>query len=333
MKRIILTIILFLSFYGFVNCQELSKVGTTAAPFLQIGVGSRATALGESYTAIADGVESMYWNPASIDWFHDNQASFNYSDWFAGMKYFYAGGVLHLGEVGSFGVSVTSFTTPYMLVTTVDYPDGIGQQFDAADLALGVSYAKKITDRFSFGATMKYINRRIWEMNASAIAMDFGILYQLPWENIKLGMSILNFGSKLQMQGVDAVVMHDLDATMAGNNDQVMANLYTKEWNLPLSFRFGLAYQVVQTEEHEVLLAADYIHPNDNFSSVNVGAEYGFLDHFFVRAGYKSIGLQDNQEGLSYGAGVKYDFVSFDYAYVKMKYLDYIQQFSVDLRF
>jgi len=333
MKHILLVTILSLLVCTLSNSQELSKVGTTAAPFLQIPVGARATALGESYTAIANGAESMYWNPAGLEWFEKNSASFNYSPWFASMQFFYFSGVLHLGEIGSFGASVTSLTTPYMLVTTVDYPDGIGQRFNAADIALGVSYAKKITDRFSFGATFKYIDRRIWEMNATAIAMDFGILYQLPWENIKLGMSILNFGSKLQMQGVDAIVMHDLDASVAGNNDQIMADLHTSEWNLPLSFRFGLSYQVIQTEDHEILLAADYVHPNDNFSSVNVGAEYGFMNHFFIRAGYKAIGLTDSQEGLSLGVGINYQFIGVDYSNVKTTYLGYMQQFTVDLNF
>jgi hypothetical protein len=333
MKRILPFITILFFCQSFFWCQIVSKVGTTAAPFLQIGVGSRATALGESYTAISDGVDAIYWNPSCLDLFQENQISFNYSDWFAGMKFVNAAGVIHLGEFGSFGISVTSFTTPYMLVTTVDYPDGIGTRFDAADIALGVSYAKKLTERFSFGATFKYINRRIWEMNASAIAMDFGILYKLPWENMNLGMSILNFGTKLQMQGVDAIVFHDLDPSMAGNNDQIMADLHTNGWNLPLSFRFGLSYQVIHSEDHEVLLAADYIHPNDNFSSVNIGGEYGFMDHFFLRVGYKSLGLPDSQVGLSFGGGIKYQFIGIDYAYVKMNYFNYVQQFTVNLSF
>ena len=66
---------------------------------------------------------------------------------------------------------------------------------------------------------------------------------------------------------------------------------------------------------------------------MNVGGEYGFMDHFFVRVGYKGLWLQDNQEGLTFGGGVKYNIIGFDYSYVKMKYLDYVQQFSVNLSF
>ncbi len=333
MKRILQIVILPLLLSGIVRCQGVSKVGTSAAPFLEIGVGSRATALAGAYTAIADGPESMYWNPAGIDWFSKDAVSFNYSNWFAGEKFLYAAGVLHLGSVGSFGASVTSLSTPYMLVTTVDYPDGVGQQFDAADIALGVTYARKLMERFSFGATFKYIDRRIWEMNANAMAVDFGILYQLPWQNIKLGMSILNFGSQLQMQGVDAVVTHQLDPTITGSNSQILASLYTREWNLPLSLKVGLSYQVLKNRYNEILLAADFVHPNDNYSFSDVGAEYGFMDHVFLRVGYEQLGLVDSQVGLTWGAGLKFASLGVDYSYIKTKYLGFVDQFTVDLEF
>ncbi len=333
MKQLLRIVMLPLLLAGMVKCQEVSKVATTAAPFLEIGVGARATALGNAYTAVADGAESMYWNPSSIDWFSQNDASFNYSNWFAGEEFIYAAGVLHLGDVGSFGASVTSLSTPYMLVTSVDYPDGIGQQFNAADVALGVSYARKLTDRFSFGATFKYIDRRIWDMSADAMAVDFGILYQLPWQNIKLGMSILNFGTKLQMQGADAIVTHQLDPTITGSNDQILAELYTREWNLPLSLRVGLSYQVIQSDYNEVILSADVIHPNDNYSNADIGAEYGFMNHIFLRAGYQELGLTDSQVGLTLGAGIKYGPIGVDYSYVNTKYLGFVEQFSVDVMF
>ncbi|MBI9071110.1 MAG: PorV/PorQ family protein [Melioribacteraceae bacterium] len=313
--------------------QEVSKVGTSAAPFLQIGVGSRAAGLGEAYTAVANDASAMYWNPAGLDRYTLNDAAFNYVDWFAGMKFVNFGAVIHSGELGSFGLSVTSFSTPEMVVRTVEEPEGLGTRFDAADLALGLSYSKKLTDRFSFGMTLKYINRRIWHMNATSVAMDFGIMYTLPWDKITLGMSILNFGQKLQMQGVDAIVFTDIDETITGNNTQIMTNLYTKEWSLPLSFRFGLAYRALEIENNKLLITADYIHPNDNFSSINVGCELTVFDCFALRSGYKSILIDTDMSGLTFGAGIKYDFVGIDYSYTKVEYLDYTQQISVKLNF
>jgi len=327
------TLITFVLLYSIYTTGQVSKVGTTAAPFLQIGVGSRAAALGEAYTAVANEAASLYWNPAGIDFFSSNEVQFNYSDWLADMKFLNAIAVLHLEGFGSFGLSVTSLSTPEMVVRTVDYPEGIGSRFDAADIALGLSYSKKLTDRFAFGATFKYINRRIWNMNANAIAMDFGIIYKLPIENMQLGMSILNFGSKLQIQGSDAMVYSDIAEDVIGNNTQILSQLMTKEWALPLSLRFGLSYKVIDVEQHQLLLASDYIHPNDNFSSINLGGEYGFLNHFFVRVGYKSLMLDNAEDGLTYGGGIKYAFFGIDYSYVKMKHLKYVQQFSLKISF
>jgi len=333
LKRILLTVIILAAWNSFALSQGVSKIGTTAAPFLQIGVGSRASALGEAYTAVSQDASAMYWNPSAIDFYTNNDVSFNYSDWFAGMKFMQAGGVLHVDGLGSFGLAVTSFSTPEMVVTTVEEPDGLGTRFDAADLSLGVSYARKLTDRFSFGASFKYISRRIWHESATAIAMDFGITYQLPLKGMQLGMSILNFGSKLKLEGADLAVLYDPDPSSSGNNDQILADQHTKEWALPLSFRFGLSYNAFQTEYHNLLVAADYIHPNDNFSSINLGAEYGFMNYFFARIGYKNLLLEDSEQGLTYGAGVKYFPFGVDYSYIKMKNLGYVQQFSVNVAF
>jgi hypothetical protein len=332
-NKILNTVFILLFCSGIALSQELSKVGTTAAPFLQFGAGSRAAGMGETFTAIANNAEAIYWNPSGIDTYSENDATFHYSDWFAGMSYWFGGAVLHIEGVGSFGVSALSLSTPNMEVTTVEFPDGEGSNFDAADLCLGVSYAKMLTDRFSFGLTAKYISRRIWHMSADAVAFDLGVIYTLPWEKMKLGMALLNIGSKLQMQGTDAYAYVDLDESVTGNNTQILAALRTKEWALPMSIRFGLSYQVFENEMHELLIAGDYIHPNDNFSSVNLGAEYGFKDLFFIRAGYKDLMLDEATQGLTFGGGIHYSLVTFDYSYIETDYLDYVQQFSVNIKF
>src|SRR6202041_1064947 len=43
-----------------------TDVGTAAAEFLQIGAGARSLGMGEAYTAVADGPDAVYWNPAGL---------------------------------------------------------------------------------------------------------------------------------------------------------------------------------------------------------------------------------------------------------------------------
>ena len=313
--------------------DPISKRGTTAAPFLEFGVGPRAVGMGKAFTAIANDATAMYWNVAGLDLLTENEVSFSYMDWIADMDLMYAALVLKAGSAGTFGLSITSLSTPEMLVRTVEQPEGLGWRFDAADLAVGVSYAKTLTDRFTFGGSFKYIQRRIWHMEATAIAADFGILYSLPMQGMKVGMSITNFGSKLQMQGIDAVVATDVDPTMAGNNGAVLSHLRTKEWALPLSFRFGMAYDLIVSAEHTVMVAADYLHPNNNEESANVGVEYVFLETLSLRAGYQSLFMKESEEGLSMGIGLIQSGIGCDYSYGTLEHLGNVHQFAVRILF
>jgi len=124
--------------------DPISKRGTTAAPFLEFGVGPRAVGMGKAFTAIANDATAMYWNVAGLDLLTENEVSFSYMDWIADMDLMYAALVLKAGSAGTFGLSITSLSTPEMLVRTVEQPEGLGWRFDAADLAVGVSYAKTL---------------------------------------------------------------------------------------------------------------------------------------------------------------------------------------------
>ncbi len=64
------------------------------------------------------------------------------------------------------------------LVRTVDQPEGTGEFFSAGDIAVGLSYARNLTDRFSIGFSAKYIQETIWHESASAIAIDAGTTFQ-----------------------------------------------------------------------------------------------------------------------------------------------------------
>ena len=63
-----------------------SGPGTTAANYLKIGVGARATAMGGAFTAIADDATALYWNPAGLSQIKGKQLSASYNSWFAGIN-------------------------------------------------------------------------------------------------------------------------------------------------------------------------------------------------------------------------------------------------------
>ena len=128
----------------------------------------------------------------------------------------------------------------------------------------------------------------------------------------------------MQMSGKDLEVLHDLSINNNGNNDQILASLNTDQFPLPLTFKVGVAMDVFKNDLNRLSIGADAVHPNNNAESVNIGGEYVFKDAFALRAGYKSVFLERTVEGLSLGAGFKYDLYSglglqLDYAYQKFR--------------
>ena len=152
------------------NTESISKTGTTSAQFLKIGADARGASMGNAFTAMSGGISSMYWNPAGMTSIRKMEAIFLNSDWIAGIDYNYAAFGLNMGNNGIIGLSMTSLSTPEDVVRTVEKPNGTGEYFDANDLAINLSYARKLTNKFSMGGNIKYIRQNIWHANANSIA-------------------------------------------------------------------------------------------------------------------------------------------------------------------
>ncbi len=336
MKRIYKIILLLVLTAGINSGQ--SKAGSTAAPFLNIAIGPRPVAMGGAFVATADDVTGLYWNPAGIARISSNSALFNRTTWIADINYNWAGATVNLGDMGSVGLSVHQLDYGKMEVTTLAEQNGTGEFYSANDLSIGLSYGYNLTDRFSIGGTVKYIKQTIWNSSASGMAVDVGVLFNSDIYGLRIGASITNFGGDLQIDGKDLLVQHDIDPNIFGNNDQILAKLRTDEWPLPLTFRVGIAMDLINSNDHRFTVGLDAAHPNDNDESLNIGAEYMLYNLFAVRAGYKSLFLDNAEEGLTLGFGINYDFapglgVFIDYAYQDFGVLDNTQHFSIGVRF
>ena len=57
------------------------RAGISTAQFLKIGVGGRAAALGEAFIAVANDASALYWNPAGLVQFEENQVMFSHNSW------------------------------------------------------------------------------------------------------------------------------------------------------------------------------------------------------------------------------------------------------------
>lgn len=341
MKRINIIVLLLISL-GTLSAQtfvsDVSKRGTTAAPFLNISQGARAAAMGSAFVAVADDPSAIFWNPAGIARIQGGSVMFDHTNWIADINYNYMAAMYNLGDLGAVGISFLSSAIEDMPVRTIESPEGTGETFGVTDAMFSVAYAINLTDNFAIGFNPKMVIQKIWRTSATAIAIDMGVIYRTPFDGIMLAMSISNFGTKMQLQGTSALVLYDPDPTSTGNNGQIPAYLQTDAWELPLNFRVGISYEPFKTEMHKLLIAADAMHPANDYESVNVGAEYGFRDVFFLRGGYKSLFLKNSEESFTLGAGVKQTFIGnvaikIDYTYGNFGRLKNYQKISVSIDF
>ncbi len=309
-----------------------SKVGTTAAQFLGIPVGMRSVAMGGTGVAQSEDVSAVYWNPGAMAQVPQSAFAFVNTDWLAGTKFQWFGFMLKLDPNNAVGLSFTQLDYGEDEVTTVDQPDGTGQRWSARDLAIGVSYARRLTDRFSIGGSGKYVSQSIWNESASTITFDVGLLFVTGLNDMRLGMSMSNFGGDMQLDGRDLLNKIDIDPNYPGGNKTLVGKLKTDSWPTPLFFRVGAAMDLVKSDAVTATVAVDALRPSDNQMTVNAGAEVTWMNLLSLRGGYKAIpfsgidkayGQNTQQDGLTLGAGLRYEFTGVGTIEVSYTYISF----------
>lgn len=316
----------------------ISKVGTTSAQFLKIGVGARAIALGGAFVAEANDLSALYWNPAGLARIQGSEVLMAYTQYLADINYNFAGFGTSLGNLGTISASLIYLDSGEMDVRTTDQPEGTGERFKVQDMALQLSFARALTDRFSIGTTVKYIREQVWHSAASAFAFDIGVLFTTPYDRLRLGANMANFGPKMQMSGRDIIFSQDPGQSQEGNVEIVNAEFLMDAHPLPLLFRVGLAWDAVDLGDHRLVVLSDAAHPNDNSEYINVGAEYSFRGLIAFRGGYRNLFELDGEQGLTLGAGLDLRLdrsmrVRFDYAYADFGRLEQTHWYTLNLSF
>lgn len=345
--KIIFSFVLMFQF-GF--SQEIHRYGTTTANFLEIGIGSAPSAMGEAYVAVANDLSSIYWNPAGLSSIKRTSVQFMIQPWVVDMNTLFFAGAMTIPRIGTLGFGLTQVGYGDMDVTTLEYQDGTGEKFTANDLAFTLSYSRRIVSWFSFGSSVKLVQSNIWHSSARAFALDLGVMINTQFfsvtkkrmDGLVIGMSISNYGTRMKFDGIDVYQPIDISEFEEGNFGDVPGQFRPQEWELPLLFRIGIAVKPIVTINSNLTIAIDAIHPNNNTESLNIGAAYemrfpGKVTVTF-RGGQKALFMDQPQFGLTGGMGVKLYFlknqtITVDYAYKTMGILGNVHATTVSLNF
>jgi len=330
MRKKIVTILFLLA--GICSAQN-PNLGTSGAQFLNIPVSARYSALGGAVVGMNDDAESVFWNPAGLAKVNKNSVEFSYMRWFDIFDFNSAVAAFYQDGIGTVAVSALIMSMDKEEITTESQPNGTGRFYDAKDIAIGITFARFLTDRFCVGITGKYIQQRIWNETANGFAFDVGSQYRLDFQNLTIAMKVSNFGSDMQFDGDDLNITYDKDPSIPLNR-LTPARLITDTYPLPLSFQVGVAMDIYNSDFVKAKCEIDAVHPNDNNEHLLFGTEVAFFDRLYFRGGYK---LHYDDESYTFGMGANISLgdmkVKFDYSYSVFDILPGVNRITVGIEF
>lgn len=339
--------------------------GTTSAEFLMLGAGARGAALGGAFAAIADDITALYWNPAGVALIENVGVAFSSYDYVADTRYNWVGVAFPMGggervigfHVGTFGFSDQP-------VYTLENPEGDGTTYTVAESYFGATYAQNFSDRFSAGFSAKFVNDALGDVTANGFAFDLGTNFHamIGDRPIRASFIIQNLGSTLRHDGtgLDVAIQR---TPVTGVNPQPAdpsdGRLTAASFNLPTTFRVGLAYDFVASVSTRVTLLSEFTQPNNSDATGGGGLEWSLLNlgnsGFSVTArgsySYQSdndlipsstaagfataFDSDNNSDGLAAGGGIAYRRGTFnlsvDYAYRHLGLLGTTNFFSATI--
>jgi len=308
--------------------NDIERVGQSGWQFLKINGDPRQAALGGAFTALAHSdAGAVFGNPAALAEVKRFDLHLSSVSWIADITHQAAVFAARLGDFGVVAASVVTLDygdipeTVNSLIAGENRTEAVvtGNFFSARDLAAGLSYARKITDKLSIGGNARWVRQSIAELNMTNWSLDFGTVYYTGFKTLRLAMTARNFGP---------------DSHLAGWSEEFQAE--PDDVRMPIDFRLGLAMDFWHETggPHRMTVVADGDHPNDGPEKLHLGVDYTFDQKFSLRGGYR---FNYDVQSFTFGAGLDYPLgrstARVNYAYVDFGALKQVHMFSLGVAF
>ena len=331
-----------------------TRVGTRGANFLEIGVGARGLALAGAYTALAEGVTALYWNPAGIAEIEAPAAAFSLANLYedADITHTFAGGVMPVGTNGAFGLGLTQLSSGDIDRTTELFPDGgdptFGNTFSYTATAAGLYYGRRLTDRLGIGVGLKFVTEGIDNAKATYMGVDIGTKFRVGLYGTHIAATLSNIGTSGRFRGA-AIERFTVDNFRPGATP---VEFSTAALQMPTLFRFSIRSDVIgpsdallsANSQHAFFTVVEMTDAIDTDVQMTIAAQYSFRELVFLRAGKRFVneketsGFRGAGFGASFGGGLRLPVgggrrLAFDYAFTEMNELKNVQVFSLEFGF
>jgi|GEM_PF-175988 len=373
MKRQNLALIIMVILLWGISIQaQTAKVGLVGAQFLKIDVGARGMALSDAVLPLADDASACFWNPANLSLINKGSIFLSNVAWLADVQYNAVAFSWKLAKYGTLGAFLSNMNSGEMEETTIEEQQGTGNTFSSTGTQFGISYSRWLTDKFAFGANIKYIVEDLasgLESTSSNFAqggtwaVDLGTHYVTGIKSIRFGTVIKNFGPEIQLGG------HYYDYELADTiktetqipdpNDptkyitvEVPEKREFRAYQIPMMFQFGIAFDPINLNNHKLTVSVVITQPNDNLQRFNLATEYWFMKILALRVGYsigqysKLTGFEDDGTAiyeatfqghdlrrLSFGAGINWKNLRFSFAMTEFEILKPVTNLSLAYNF
>ena len=328
-------LICFITQNGF--AQENKKLAQTGFQFLSIVSDAHGAAMADALTSMQVGSSAMFFNPAGMAEMNsvfDVSASTN--KWIADISHYTFSAAFNPydGKYGVIGLSAqyVDYGKFYGTVVNQSNPQGYEDTgiFKLNALALGLGYAKQISDRFSIGGQVKWVRQDLGETTIpvnirvdtaaasgrtsdttvtsnklSPFVFDFGTQFKTGIKSLVFGMSIRNFSKEVQ---------------------------YAEEgFQAPMVFTLGISMNVMDffgelPFDQSLYVSVDASHYRDHPEQLKIGLDYKVMNMISLRGGYAS---NNDENDFTFGLGFSQFGFTLDYAYTPFGVFDNVQRFTV----
>jgi len=291
MKNLILVLISSVLISSLTNAQSTYE-------FLRLDPSARSGALGGSFVSNNDDADVIFYNPAGLSLLSDNPISFSF--------------VKHLMDINLASLSFSTeldfgrlgAAVKYINYGTFDEADEFGNrfgEFGANEVVFILGFSNELDMNFYYGANAKFIYSGIADRSSTGLALDLGLHYAIPEQDINFGLSVLNLGSQL-------------------------SSYYDTKEDLPLDLVVGGA---IRLKNLPARISLDFNKLNEDrddfvqrFKAFAVGVEFTLSPVFKLRFGYNNerrselkIGTTAGIAGFNAGLGAKISEYYFNYGY------------------